>query len=133
MIVALSAPALADSIRAITGSLAFTSGPVTADLARVDEAEVRVSSALAAAIARRLAEVATPAPRAQLALAALAEIARAIADPIRARAQRRLAAATRAEQAAALARDVAEPAAAPIITAAVADLVASGGVDDQGV
>ena len=131
MIVALSAPPLADTIREITASLRFTSGPVTGDLAHVDGSEVRISATLARTLARRLAEPAPRATRAQLALAALAEIARVIAEPIRARAQRRLAAATPEAQAAALAREAADPEGAQTITAAVAAVVASGRVDDQ--
>ncbi|MBM3221401.1 MAG: hypothetical protein FJZ38_22465 [Candidatus Rokubacteria bacterium] len=134
MIAALSAPALADSIREVTASLRFACGNVSAEPARVDGVEVRVSETLARAIAERLAAASAPgggaAARAQLALAALAEIARAVADPIRARAQVRLAAATPEAQAAALARDEGDATGAAIITAGVADLIAAGRVEE---
>jgi hypothetical protein len=130
MIVAMSVPALADAIRDVSAALRFTCGPLEGELARVDGAEARVSATLAAAIARRLREPALDA-RAPLALAALAEIATAIGDTVRARAQARLAAATPEAQAEALGRHEADPAAARMITAAVAALLASGRVDDQ--
>ena len=131
MVVALSAPPLAAPIREVAASLRFTCGPVDADLARVEGAEARVSATLAGTIARRLHDLAPSSARAQLALAALAEIARAVADTLRARAQVRLAAATPEAQAEALARDEPDPAAAAVITAAVADLLASARVDDE--
>jgi hypothetical protein len=130
MITALSAPALADAIRDVAAPLRFTCGVVRAELARVEGDDVRVSETLARTIAQRLAAT-TRAAGAQLALAALAEIARAVADPIRARAQVRLAAAAPDVQAAALAREDADPASAATITAGVADLAASGRVDDE--
>jgi hypothetical protein len=139
MVIALSAPPLGDSVRGVTAALRFTCGRVDGDLARADDDEVRISTTLAGEIARRLRDAAggLPAPaaahaaRAQLALAALAEIARVIADPLRARAQRRLAAATPEAQAEALRRETVDPRNARTITAAVADLVASGRVDDE--
>jgi hypothetical protein len=131
IVAARSAPPLADAIAEVAAALRFTCGPLPADLARVDGAEARVSVMLAAAIARRLEEPAPPEARAQLALAALAESASAVGDTIRARAQARLAAATPDAQANALARHDPDPAAATIITAAVADLLGSGRVDDQ--
>jgi hypothetical protein len=129
MVIALSAPPLAEAIRAETAALRFTCGAVEADLARVDGSEARVSATLAATIARHLAAPGPPSGRAPIALAAVAEIARAMGDTIRARAQRRLAAATPEAQAAALERDAPDTAAAPVITAAVADLLASGRLD----
>lgn len=129
MVIALSAPPLAEAIRAETAALRFTCGAVEAELARVDGSEARVSATLAATIARQLAAAGPPSARAPMALAAVAEIARAMGDTIRARAQRRLAAATPEAQAAALQREAPDTAAAPVITAAVADLLSSGRVD----
>lgn len=131
MVVALSAAPLAEAIREVSTSLRFTCGPVAADLARVEMSEARVSATLATAIAQRLVEAATRRARAALALGALAEVGRAVADAIRARAQIRLAGAAPDVQAAALEREVPDPTAAQAITAAVADLLASGRVDDE--
>ncbi len=131
IVIARSAAPLAPAIREVTAALPLTCGPLAGDLARVEGAEARVSATLAAVIARRLGEPAAAAARAQLALAALSEIATAVGDPIRARAQAALAAAPADAQAAALERDDVEPAAAGIITTAVADLLASGRVDDE--
>ncbi len=131
VVVAMSAAPLAAALRDVSATLAFTCGPVALDLARVDGAEVRVASTLASALARRLAEPATPAAHAELALAALAEIATAVGDGLRARAQAHLAADPPDAQAEALERRDADPEAARTITAAVAQLLASGRVDDQ--
>jgi hypothetical protein len=131
IVVARSAPPLGPAIREVATSLAFTCGPVTGELAHVAHAEVRISHVLTEVIARRLREPAPAAARAQLALAALAEIATAVGDAVRARAQGRLAAAPPDAQAAALARHEADPEAATVITAAVADVLASGRVDDE--
>jgi len=131
IVVARSAAPLAAAIREVAASLRFTCGPVDGELARVGDAEARVSATLAAAIARRLATPAAPEARAHLALAALAEIALAAGDALRARAQAVLARAAPDVQAGALAREHAEPGAAGTVTAAVADLLGSGRVDDQ--
>jgi hypothetical protein len=131
IVIARSAAPLAGAIREVTASLRLTCGPLTADLARVDGSEARVSSRLATAIARRLAEPAAADARAQLALAALAEMATALGDAVRARAQVALAAAPPGAQAAAMERDEVDPKTAQIIAAAAADLLASGRVDDQ--
>ena len=131
IVVARSAAPLAQAIRDVAASLAFTCGPVAGDLARVERAEARVSTVLARAIAGRLRRPAAADARAQLALAALAEMATAVGDGIRARAQRRLAAAPPDVQAEALARGDTDPAAATVITTAVAALLASGRVDDE--
>jgi hypothetical protein len=131
MVIALSAPPLAEAIREVAATLRFTCGAVEADLACVEGSEARVSATLAATIARRLAAPVPPSARAPLALAAVAEIARAMGDAVRARAQRRLAAAAPEAQAAALEREAPDATAAPVITAAAADLLASGRVDDE--
>ena len=131
MVVAMSAPALAPALREVSAALAFTCGPVALDLARVDDSEVRASWTLATAVERRLAEPATPDARAQWALAALGEMASAVGDHLRARAQTRLAASPPDVQADALGRDDLDPEAARTITAAVAQLLASGRVGDQ--
>jgi hypothetical protein len=131
IVVARSAAPLAQAIREVAASLAFTCGPVAGDLARVEGAEARVSTVLGRAIARRLRRPAPAEGRAQLALAALAEMATAVGDAVRARAQARLAAAPPAVQAAALERRDPDPAAATTITAAVAALLASHRVDDH--
>jgi hypothetical protein len=130
-VVAMSAPALGVAIREASAALQFTWGPVSLDLARLDGREARASSRLHASFRRRLqAEVAAEG-QARLALATVAEIAGALGDPLRARAQQRLAEAGAEAQARALARDEQDPGAARLITAAAADLVASGGVDDE--
>jgi hypothetical protein len=131
IVVARSAAPLAEAIREVTASLAFTCGPVAGDLARVERAEARLSTVLARAITRRLRRPSAAEAPAQLALAALAEMATAVGDTVRARAQARLAAATPAAQAAALERRDPDPAAATTITAAVAALLASHRVDDH--
>jgi hypothetical protein len=131
IVIARSAPPLAHAIREVTASLALTCGPVASDLARVTGEEARISTTLARAVARRLREPAPATARAQLALAALAEMATAVGDAIRARAQAHLAAAPPEVQAAALERRAADPAVAAQITTAVADLAASGRVDDE--
>jgi hypothetical protein len=104
---------------------------VPLDLARLDGREARASSRLHAACRRRLQAEGAAEGRARLALATVAEIAGALGDALRARAQQRLAEAGAGAQARALARDEQDPRAARLITAAAADLVASGGVDDE--
>ena len=93
--------------------------------------EIRVSSTFVAALARRLAQPATRDARAHLALGALTELAAAMADPLRLRAQARLAAADAEAHAVALGRTNGVGDSARTITAAVAAVLASGGVSDE--
>ena len=130
-VVAMSAAPLADAIREASADLRFTWGPVSFDLARVDGREARASSRLHAALRERVEAEASAEGKARLALAAVADLAGALGDTLRARAQRRLAEAPPDAQARALEADARDPRAAQLITAAAADLVASGGVQDE--
>jgi hypothetical protein len=130
-IVSMSAAPLADAIRETAAELRFTWGPVPRDLAAVDGQQVRASSRLRAVFRERVGTETTAEGTARLALAVLADLAGALGDPLRARAQRRLAEAGPEAQARALERETRDPGAARLITAAAADLVASGGVQDE--
>jgi hypothetical protein len=102
LVVAASAPPLADSLRAITAGLTLEWAPLTGDLAVLGAEGARVSTRLRRALAERLAEAADRVERVRLGFAGLAELGLALGDVLRARAQARLAAATETEQAAAL-------------------------------
>jgi hypothetical protein len=127
----MSAAPLASTIREASAALAFTWGPVHLDLAQLDDREARASSRLRAAFEQRLGAEPSTEGKVRVALATVGEIASAFGDVLRARAQRRLAEAEPEEQAEALARDQRSPHAARLITAAAANLVASGGVDEE--
>ena len=131
LVIALSAAPLAAPLREVADGIAFRWGPLALDLVRVTHDEIRVSSTFVAALARRLAQPATRDARAHLALGALTELAAAMADPLRLRAQARLAAADADAHAVARERrdDVGDS--ARTITAAVAAVLASGGVGDE--
>jgi hypothetical protein len=103
IVVAGSAPPLAESLEAIAAGLMFEWGPLAGDLAIVTGERARLSTRLRRALHRRLAG-AERAAQVHLGFAALADLAHALGDALRARAQARLAAASEEAQAAALAR-----------------------------
>jgi hypothetical protein len=102
VIVARSAPPLAESLRAIAAGLAVEWAPLTGDLAVLAPDRIRLSARLAHALAVRARGAPTRAEQVRLGFVALAELAHALGDGLRARAQARLAAASPAAQAAAL-------------------------------
>ncbi|MBI4636372.1 MAG: hypothetical protein HY727_08480 [Candidatus Rokubacteria bacterium] len=139
VVIATSAPPLADSIRAVAPALALEWGPVDGDLISIAPTRARLSTRLRATIRARLRDAGAPEARLRVGLAALTEIAALLGDELRARAQRRLAALDPASQAQALAV-IAPPAAsgerdARTISHAVEGLVgdprSSGGPDDH--
>ena len=130
VIVASSAPPLAAALHAVADDLAFSWAAVPLDLARVDTGRVRMSRALHATFAERLAATRTVEAKARLGLAMLGEMAGAVGDALRARAQARLAAASVETQRAAFDAQDIGPDVAKTITAAVAALT-SGRVDDE--
>ncbi|HEX2440987.1 MAG TPA: hypothetical protein VHT71_21940 [Methylomirabilota bacterium] len=103
IVVAGSAPPLAESLEVVAGGLAFEWGPLAGDLAIVTGERARLSTRLRRALGQRLAG-AERAEQVRLGFAALADLAHALGDALRARAQARLAAAPLEAQAAALAR-----------------------------
>jgi hypothetical protein len=130
LVVAMSAPPLAQALCDEAATLAWTVGHVDRDLVRIEGAEARIGSLFAAAIAEALADGSARTPEAALAM--LAEIATALGDGLRARAQARLAAAPEDVQRKALAADgAADPDAARRITRATRALMRSGRVDDE--
>ena len=130
LVVAMSAPPLAQALRDEAAALAWAVGHVDRDLVRVDGVEVRIGSLFAAAITDALADPSAREPK--TALAMLAEIASALGDGLRARAQARLVEAPEVVQRQALAADRADdPDAARRITGAVRALMTSGRVDDE--
>ena len=127
VVIASSAPALADALADAAAALGFEWGPVPGDLVQVDGDTVRVSDQLWAAARARAAALPTRADHLALATATLVETARLVGDDLRGRAQARLAAAPPAAQAAALARAPAEGGAREIaaaVQALAAQLVA---------
>jgi hypothetical protein len=130
LVIARSAPPLAQALREEAAALTWTVGPVDRDLVRIAGAEARIGSVFANAVRHALAEPPNREPAAALAI--LAEIATALGDGLRARAQAGLAAASEGVQRQALERDrVADPDAARRITLAVRALLASGRVGDE--
>jgi hypothetical protein len=105
VIVAASAPPLADSLRAVVGGLGFEWAPLTGELAVLAADRARVSLRLRRALTTRVASAASRAERVRLGFAALADLAHALGDGLRARAQARLAASSPDAQAAALSRE----------------------------
>jgi len=103
IVVAGSAPPLAESLGAVAARLAPAWTPLAGDLARLDGDRVRLSLRLRGALAGRVTAAGSRAEQVRLGFAALAELAQALGDGLRARAQAHLAAATPAAQAAALA------------------------------
>ena len=103
VVVAGSAPPLADSLRAVTAGLSFEWSPLAGDLAVAVDDRVHLSRRLGRALAARVAGAADRAAQVRLGFAALADLAHALGDPLRARAQAHLAAAPAASQVEALA------------------------------
>ena len=99
VVVARSAPPLAQSLRAIATALTFEWAPLTGDLAVLAGDRAQLSLRLRRALATRVAGTTSRAEQVRLGFAALAELAHALGDALRARAQARLAAATPAAQA----------------------------------
>ena len=112
IVIAASAPPLAEAIRAVAAGLAFEWAPLDGDLAALDDRRARVSTALQRALAARLAAATTRAEQVRLGFAALAEAAHALGDGLRARGQARLAGAGAPAQADALGRNATDAAAA---------------------
>ena len=102
VVVAHSAPPLAESLRAIVGELALEWAPLTGDLAVLSDDRARLSTRLGRALAARVRAASGRAEQVRLAFAALAELGHALGDGLRARAQARLSAAPLPAQAAAL-------------------------------
>ncbi len=101
VVVAASAPPLAESLRAVAAGLTLEWAPLTGEIAALADGRAAISARLRRALATRLASAASRVDQVRLGFAALAELGLALGDALRARAQARLAAATPAEQAAA--------------------------------
>jgi len=130
LIVAKSAPPLAQALHDEAATLAWTVGHVDRDLVQVDGAHARIAATFARAVREAFADSGTRTP--QAALGVLAEIASAFGDALRARAQARLAASPEEVQRRALAKEAVDaPGTAARITAAVKALLASGRVEDE--
>ena len=104
IVIAGSAPPLAEAIRAAAGALTFEWAALDGDLAALAGGHARVSSALLRALAARLAAAGSRAEQVRLGFAALTEAAHALGDGLRAQGQARLAAAGAGAQAEALTR-----------------------------
>jgi hypothetical protein len=113
VVVAHSAPALAESLRAITPALDLEWAPLTGDVAVLAGDQVRLSTRFGRELAARTRAAPSRTEQVRLGFVALAELAHALGDGLRARAQAQLAAASPAAQAAAL-----DPARAPAGAAA---------------
>jgi hypothetical protein len=105
VVVAGSAPPLADSLRAVAAGLALEWAPLAEDLAVLDGDRARLSPRLRRALAERVRAASSRAEQVRLGFTALAELGHALGDGLRARAQARLAVAPPAVQAAALAAE----------------------------
>jgi hypothetical protein len=92
VVVASSAPPLAEAIRALAADLTFTWAPLAGDLAEITDAHARLSRAMLSALRARLTAAGSRVEQVRLGFAALAELAAAAGDALRGRAQRRLAA-----------------------------------------
>jgi hypothetical protein len=103
VVIAGSAPPLAEALRAAATGLTLAWAPLAEDLAVLDGGHARLSARLHRALAERVQAAASRAEQVRLGFTALAELAQALGDPLRARAQARLAAAPPAAQAAVLA------------------------------
>jgi hypothetical protein len=112
IVIAGSAPPLAEAIRAVAGALVFEWASLDGDLAAVGDGRTQVSRALLRALAARLVAAGSRAEQVRVGFAALTEAAHAVGDGLRARAQARLAAADAGVQAEALARTARDVAAA---------------------
>jgi hypothetical protein len=115
VVVAHSAPPLAESLRAIVAGLALEWAPLTGDLAVLSDDRARLSTRLGRALAARVRAASGRAEQVRLAFAALAELGHALGDGLRARAQARLSATPLPAQAAAL--DLARAPAAAVASA----------------
>jgi hypothetical protein len=82
IVVASSAPPLAEAIRAEAAGLAFEWAPVAGDLATLDGGRARVSTGLLRALAARLATAESRAVQVRLGFAALAAAAHALAGGV---------------------------------------------------
>jgi hypothetical protein len=102
IVIASSAPPLAEAIRAEAADLTFAWAPLAGELAVVTHGHAHLSHALLAALHARLATVPGRVEQVRLGFAALAELAAALGDAVRARAQVRLAAGPPSAQAHAL-------------------------------
>jgi hypothetical protein len=102
VVVARSAPPLAESLRAVVRGLELEWGPLSGDLAVLAGDRLRLSTRLGRALATRAREAMTRAEQVRVGFVALAELGHALGDALRARAQARLAAASPALQAASL-------------------------------
>jgi hypothetical protein len=102
VVVAHSAPALAESLRAIVAEVRVEWSPLTGDLAVLEHGRVQLSTRLGRALAARGRAASGRAEQVRLAFVALAELGHALGDELRARAQARLAAAPLPAQEAAL-------------------------------
>jgi hypothetical protein len=105
VVVAGSAPPLAEALRGSAAGLTIGWAPLAEELAVLDGAQARLSARLRRALAERVRAAASRAEQVRLGFTALAEVAQALGDPLRARAQARLAAAPPAAQAVALAAE----------------------------
>jgi hypothetical protein len=104
VVVAASAPPLAEWLRRVAAGVRFEWAPMSGDLAVLEGDRAILSGRLRRALATRVAATATRAEQVRLGFAALAELAHALGDRLRARAQAALAAAPPAGQAEALGR-----------------------------
>jgi hypothetical protein len=124
IVAATSAPPLAPYVPPALAGLRLAWAPTPGDLVAIEGDEVRLSTALRALIAERLAAAAGP-TRGAVALAALREIAGLVGDAVRARAQAEVAALPIAEQERLLtAAPGPDPGAGATVAAAVEALVA---------
>jgi hypothetical protein len=121
IVVAHSAPALAESLREVVAGLGLEWAPLTGDLAILAGDRARLSTRLGQALAARVRVTSSRAEQLGLAFVALTELAYALGDGVRARAQAELAAAPATAQAAALDRERAGSAADARDIAAAAD------------
>jgi len=98
VVVASSAPALADAIRAVAAELTFSWVPLAGELATLTGEHARLSSAMLVALRARRAATSSRVEEVRLGFVGLAELAAALGDTLRVRAQVRLAAAEPAAQ-----------------------------------
>ena len=92
VVVASSAPPLANAIRAVAADLTFAWAPLAGELADVSETRAHLAQAMLVALRARLAAAGSRVEQVRLGFAALAELAAAAGDALRRQAQLRLAA-----------------------------------------
>jgi hypothetical protein len=102
VVVASSAPPLAEAIRAVAADLTFAWAPLAGELAEIDETRAHLARAMLVALRTRLTAAGSRVEQVRLGFAALAELAAAAGDALRRQAQLRLAAETAPAQAQAL-------------------------------